>query len=139
MGPSGIYDLQPSPKALLGPKTGGNRGLLFTDEYMGLILKLFIAFRLFEIRPLQVRVFGGRGVGSGVVRTGRISYVLDRDIPSSSSLFPLCPSGEISSAGGNLPDFKGKFLTLVMRRKARQPACRGAWFPTPAAVGLRQG
>ena len=49
MGPSGIYDLQPSPKALLGPKTGGNRGLLFTDEYMGLILKLFIALRLLGI------------------------------------------------------------------------------------------
>ena len=33
---------------VLGLKTGENRGLLFTDEYMGVICKLFIASRLFE-------------------------------------------------------------------------------------------
>jgi len=45
----------------LGPKTGGNRGLLFTDEYMGLILKPFIALRLHGKLPLPGAGFWGEG------------------------------------------------------------------------------
>ena len=117
--PSGIYGLQPSPKALLGPKTGEIRGLLFTDEYMGIILKLFIALRLPGKLPLWGRVFFWGGVGATVVvRAGPMPDRLNRGTPSTSSLFPLCPSGEISSASGNALDFKGEFSTRGMGRKA---------------------
>jgi hypothetical protein len=47
----------------LGPKTGKNQRVLFTDEYMGVISKLFIAFRLLEKLPLQLGVLEGEGGG----------------------------------------------------------------------------
>ena len=45
----------------MGAKTGENWGLLFTDEYTGVICKLFIAGRLFEKRALRVGVLEGEG------------------------------------------------------------------------------
>ena len=47
----------------MGLKTGENQRVLFTDEYIGKILKLFIAFKLLEKLPLQTRVLEGEGVG----------------------------------------------------------------------------
>jgi hypothetical protein len=45
----------------LGPKIGENWGLLFTDEYIGLISKIFNPFMLSEISPLPARVLEGEG------------------------------------------------------------------------------